>query len=203
MVLVEPLVHVVDDDEAIGHSVVFQLGTAGHKARRYASAETFLEALPDAGPGCVITDVRMPGMNGLDLVHHLNALGFKGPIIMMTGHGDIPLAVEAMKAGVVDFIEKPLDDKILLQAVASALSLSATPEQDDASRREREARFGTLTARERDVLAGVIAGKPNKITAYDLGISTRTVEAHRAGVMAKTAASNLSELIRMALSLGF
>jgi len=201
MAPVEQLVHVVDDDEAIGHSVVFQLGTAGHAARHYASAETFLEALPKATPGCLITDVRMPGMNGLELVHRLNALGFKGPIIMMTGHGDIPLAVEAMKSGVVDFIEKPLDDKILLRAVESALS--ATPKQDDARPRECEARFDTLTLRERDVLAGVIAGKPNKITAYGLGISTRTVEAHRASVMAKTAASSLSELIRMALSLGF
>jgi len=197
MVSAEPVVHVVDDDD------VFQLETAGYAARDHASAEVFLDALPRALPACVITDVRMPGLNGLELVHRLKALGFKAPIIMMTGHGDIPLAVEAMKAGVVDFIEKPLDDEILLRAVGSALSKTATPEQDDALKCERRARFDSLSPRERDVLTGVIAGKPNKIIAYDLGISTRTVEVHRAGVMTKTAAASLSELIRMALSLGF
>ena len=203
MTPVETIVHVVDDDAAIRHSVVFQLETAGYAARHHASAEAFLETLAQTPVGCVITDVRMPGLNGLELVHRLNALGFKAPIIMMTGHGDIPLAVEAMKAGVVDFIEKPLDDDILLRAIASALSNAATPEQDDAQRRERQAKFDSLTPREHDVLAGVIAGKPNKIMAYDLGISQRTIEVHRAALMTKTCAANLSELIRMALSLGY
>jgi two-component system response regulator FixJ len=200
---VETVVHVVDDDAAIRHSVVFQLETAGYAARDHASAEAFLEWVGHAPVGCVITDVRMPGLNGLELVQRLKALGFKAPIIMMTGHGDIPLAVEAMKAGVVDFIEKPLDDDILLSAVASALSNAATPEQDDAQRRERKARFDALTPRERDVLGGVIAGKPNKIMAFELGISQRTIEVHRAALMARTCAANLSELIRMALSLGY
>jgi two-component system response regulator FixJ len=199
----EAIVHVVDDDAAIRHSVVFQLETAGYSARHHASAEAFLEALPRVPVGCVITDVRMPGLNGLELVRRLNALGFKAPIIMMTGHGDIPLAVEAMKAGVVDFIEKPLDDDVLLRAIGSALSNAATPEQDDALRRERKAKFDSLTPREGDVLAGVIAGKPNKIMAYDLGISQRTIEVHRAALMTKTGAASLSELIRMALSLGY
>jgi len=203
MTPVETIVHVVDDDAAIRHSVVFQLETAGYAARHHASAEAFLESLAQAPVGCVVTDVRMPGLNGLELVHRLNALGFKAPIIMMTGHGDIPLAVEAMKAGVVDFIEKPLDDDILLRAIASALSNAATPEPDDAQKRQRMAKFDTLTPRERDVLAGVIAGRPNKIMAYDLGISQRTIEVHRAALMAKTGAANLSELIRMALSLGY
>jgi two-component system response regulator FixJ len=203
MTPVETVVHVVDDDAAIRHSVVFQLETAGYAARHHASAEAFLEAVGQATVGCVITDVRMPGLNGLELVDRLNALGFKAPIIMMTGHGDIPLAVEAMKAGVVDFIEKPLDDEVLLRALASALSNAATPEQDAVQKSERKAKFDSLTPRERDVLAGVIAGKPNKIMAYDLGISQRTIEAHRAAVMTKTDAANLSELIRMALSLGF
>ena len=203
MTPVEPIVHVVDDDDAIRHAVVFQLETAGHAACEYASAEAFLEVAHAVGPGCVITDVRMPGLSGLELVHRLNALGFKAPVILMTGHGDIPLAVEAMKAGVVDFIEKPLDDDILLQAVASALSKGASSDQDEGRERERKARFGALSPRERDVLVGVIAGKPNKIMAYDLGISMRTVEAHRARLMAKTAASSLSELIRSALSVGF
>jgi two-component system response regulator FixJ len=202
MAPVEPLVHVVDDDDAIRHSVVFQLETAGFGARDYASAEAFLETLPWTTPGCLISDVRMPGLNGLELVRRLNALRFKAPIIMMTGHGDIPLAVEAMKAGVVDFIEKPLDDEILLRAVRSALSNAATPEEDEILRCERRSRFDLLTPRESDVLTGVIAGKPNKIMAYDLGISIRTVEVHRAGLMTKTAATSLSDLIRMALSLG-
>jgi two-component system response regulator FixJ len=203
MTPVETVVHVVDDDEAIRHSVVFQLQTAGYAARHHASAEAFLEALAEAPVGCVITDVRMPGLNGLELVHRLNALGFKAPIIMMTGHGDIPLAVEAMKAGEVDFIEKPLDDEILLRAIGSALSNAATPEQEDEQKRQRKARFDSLSPRERDALAGVIAGKPNKIMAYELGISQRTIEVHRAALMTKTGASSLSELIRMALSLGF
>ena len=200
---VNAVVHVVDDDDAIRHSVVFQLETAGYAARHHASAEAFLGALPHASVGCVITDVRMPGLNGLEMVRRLNASGFKAPIIMMTGHGDIPLAVEAMKAGVVDFIEKPLDDDILLRAIESALSNATTPEQNDAQRIERQAKFASLTAREREVLAGVIAGKPNKIMAYDLGISQRTIEAHRATLMTKSGAANLSELIRKALSLGY
>jgi len=203
MPLAETIVHVVDDDPAIRHSVVFQLETAGYAARHHASAEAFLDTLAEVPVGCVITDVRMPGLNGLELVRRLNALGFKAPIIMMTGHGDIPLAVEAMKAGVVDFIEKPLDDDILLRAIASALSNAATPEQDDAQKRERKAKFDSLTPREHDVLGGVFAGRPNKIMAYDLGISQRTIEVHRAALMAKTGAANLSELIRMALSLGY
>ena len=203
MTPVETIVHVVDDDSAIRHSVVFQLETAGYAARHHASAEAFLDTLAEVPVGCVITDVRMPGLNGLELVRRLNALGFKAPIIMMTGHGDIPLAVEAMKAGVVDFIEKPLDDDILLRAIASALSNAATPEQDDAQKRERKAKFDSLTPREHDVLAGVIAGRPNKIMAYELGISQRTIEVHRAALMTKTGAANLSELIRMALSLGY
>jgi two-component system response regulator FixJ len=203
MTPVETVVHVVDDDAAIRHSVVFQLATAGYAARHHASAEAFLGALAQAQAGCVITDVRMPGLSGLDLVHRLKALGFKAPIIMMTGHGDIPLAVEAMKAGVVDFIEKPLDDENLLRAIGSALSNAAMPEQEDAQKQERQAKFNSLTRREHEVLAGVIAGKPNKIMAYDLGTSQRTIEVHRAALMTKTCASSLSDLIRMALSLGF
>jgi two-component system response regulator FixJ len=199
----ETTVHLVDDDAAIRHSVLFQLETAGYVARDHASAEAFLEALPGLSVGCVITDVRMPGLNGLELVHRLNDLGFQAPIIMMTGHGDIPLAVQAMKAGVVDFIEKPIDDAILLLAISSALSKAATPEQQQALERQRRSNFDSLTPREREVLAGIIADKPNKVMAYELGISQRTVEVHRAAVMTKTGASNMSNLIRMALSVGF
>jgi two-component system response regulator FixJ len=198
----EGTVHVVDDDEAIRDSVAFQLQTAGYETQVYDSAESFLAALPQVTRGCVLTDVRMPGLSGLELVLKLVKLGFKDPIIMMTGHGDVPLAVEAMKAGVVDFIEKPLDDDILLTAIARALSKPAAVEQQDEQRMAWKARFALLSPRERDVLTGVIAGKPNKIIAYELGISPRTVEVYRAGLMTKTEASSLSELIRMALRLG-
>jgi two-component system response regulator FixJ len=198
----EGMVHVVDDDEAIRDSVAFQLQTAGYQTLAYDSAESFLAALPEVTRGCVLTDVRMPGLSGLELVLQLVKLGFKHPIIMMTGHGDIPLAVEAMKAGVVDFIEKPLDDDILLAAIARALSKPAAAEQQDEQRAAWQVRFALLSPRERDVLTGVIAGKPNKIIAYELGISPRTVEVYRAGLMTKTEASSLSELIRMALRLG-
>jgi two-component system response regulator FixJ len=198
----EGMIHVVDDDEAIRDSVAFQLQTAGYQTLAYDSAESFLAALPEVTRGCVLTDVRMPGLSGLELVLQLVKLGFKHPIIMMTGHGDIPLAVEAMKAGVVDFIEKPLDDDILLAAIARALSKPAAAEQQDEQRAAWQARFALLSPRERDVLTGVIAGKPNKIIAYELGISPRTVEVYRAGLMTKTEASSLSELIRMALRLG-
>jgi two-component system response regulator FixJ len=202
MTLVDPVIHIVDDDEAIRHALTFQLQTAGYAVQDYVSAEAFLDAVPQGILGCVITDVRMPGITGLELVHRLKALGFCQPIIMMTGHGDIPLAVEAMKAGVIDFIEKPLDDELLLRAIVAALTAAATPEEEAAERRALNARFDSLSPRERDVLVGVVAGKANKIIAYDLGISPRTVEVYRAGLMSKTGAASLSALVRMALALG-
>lgn len=194
-------VHIIDDDEAIRDSLVFQLETSGYAVRAYGSAEDFLADLPKAA-GCVITDVRMPGMSGLELIQRLKTIGFHQPVIVMTGHGDIPLAVEAMKAGVIDFIEKPLDEVILMRSVRLALAAAATPEQEASERRALQTRFKSLSPREHDVLIGVLAGKANKVIAFDLGISPRTVEVYRAGLMSKTGASSLSELVRMALTLG-
>jgi two-component system response regulator FixJ len=200
--MADKLIHIVDDDEAIRDSLAFQLETAGYETLAYASAEEFLDAAASAEAGCVLTDVRMPGLSGLEMVQRLRAMGFRQPIVMMTGHGDVPLAVEAMKAGVVDFIEKPLDDERLTRALDNALNTAAAPLPDDAQSRELRARFEALSPRERDVLHGVVAGKPNKIIAYDLGISPRTVEVYRAGLMSKSGAGSLSELVRMALTLG-
>ena len=197
----EAIVHVIDDDEAIRHSIVFQLETAGFQARDYGSAEALLDVVSRVTAGCVLTDVRMPGLSGLELIQRLNALKFTLPVIMMTGHGDIPLAVEAMKAGVVDFLEKPLDDAHLLRVIGKALD-EATPAQEAEGLQELRSRFDSLSPRERDVLTGVVAGRPNKVIAFDLGISPRTVEVYRAGLMAKSGAATLSQLVRMALMLG-
>jgi two-component system response regulator FixJ len=198
----DAIVHIVDDDDAVRHSLRFQLETAGYAVRDFASAEAFLETLSEVQSGCVLTDVRMPGLSGLDLVNRLKRGNFLLPVIIMTGHGDIPLAVEAMKAGVVNFIEKPLDDAVLLEAIETALLNVAKPRHGDEEVRAIGARFDRLSPRERDVLTGVIGGKLNKVIAHDLGISFRTVEVYRAGLMTKTGASTISDLVRMALTIG-
>jgi len=200
--MTDALVHVVDDDEAIRDSLAFLLESAGIRARTYPDPTAFLDAEPWEAPGVLITDVRMPQMNGLELVHALKAKGFALPILMITGHGDVPLAVEAMKAGVADFIEKPFDDEVLLSAIEGALARSRSDHSADDERAALKVRFEALSPRERDVLSGVVAGKANKVIAYDLGISPRTVEVYRAGLMSKTGAASLSELVRMALTLG-
>jgi two-component system response regulator FixJ len=198
----DAIVHIVDDDDAVRHSLRFQLETAGYAVRDFASAEAFLETLSEVQSGCVLTDVRMPGLSGLDLVNRLKRGNFLLPVIIMTGHGDIPLAVEAMKAGVVNFIEKPLDDAVLLEAIETALLNVVKPRHGDEEVRAIGARFDRLSPRERDVLTGVIGGKLNKVIAHDLGISFRTVEVYRAGLMTKTGASTISDLVRMALTIG-
>jgi len=202
--LSDVLVHVIDDDEAMRESLSFLLDTAGIATRTYESAVAFLRQAEDGlAPGCIVTDVRMPEMNGLELVRRLKERGVSHPVIVITGHGDVPLAVEAMKAGVVDFLEKPFDDEHLLQAVRSALDARERDDQQQAEKRRFEAMLEGLSPREQEVLRGVIEGKPNKVIAYDLGISPRTVEVYRANVMTKTGASGLSELVRMALLAGF
>jgi two-component system response regulator FixJ len=198
----DAIVHIVDDDDAVRHSLRFQLETAGYAVRDFGSAEAFLEVLSEIQSGCVLTDVRMPGLSGLDLVNRLKRGNFLLPVIIMTGHGDIPLAVEAMKAGVVNFIEKPLDDAVLLEAIETALLNVAKPRHGEDELRAIGARFERLSPRERDVLTGVIGGKLNKVIAHDLGISFRTVEVYRAGLMTKTGASTISDLVRMALTIG-
>src|SRR3990167_7092338 len=172
-------------------------------SRTCESAVTFLDQLAGAAPGCVVTDIRMPDMNGLELVRRLKDRGASHPIIVITGHGDVPLAVEAMKAGVVDFLEKPFDDEALLGSIRTALTIGGQATQASEERRKFEAMLAALSPRETEVLRGVLAGKQNKVIAFELGISARTVEVYRANVMTKTSAGSLSELVRMALLAGF
>ena len=200
--MAEPVIHIIDDDEAIRDSLAFLLDTAGLKVKAYDSAEAFLGAIGSLEPGCVVTDLRMPGMSGLDLVARLKELDLAIPVIVITGHGDVPLAVEAMKAGVYDFIEKPFDDEALLSALRIALSRVADVGEQDAARAVALQRIYGLSQRERQVLAGLVSGRANKVIAHDLGISPRTVEVYRANLMTKMQASSLSELVRMALLVG-
>ena len=198
----EGVVHVIDDDLAVRNSLRFLLKTAGYEAATYASGPELLSQAADLKPGCIVTDVRMPEMNGLELVRQLKALGVPHPVIVITGHADVPLAVEAMRAGVVDFIEKPFDDEVLLGSVRSALAQTASSEAEDAEVSDLRSRLDQLSQRERQVLEGLVAGQANKAIAYDLGISPRTVEVYRANVMTKMRAKSLSELVRMRLLIG-
>jgi two-component system response regulator FixJ len=196
------VVHVIDDDDAVRDSLEFLLRTAKIDVRTYDSATAFLDALTEATTGCIVTDVRMPGMSGVDLLRQLKARGSRMPVIVITGHGDVQLAVEAMKVGAADFLEKPFDDEVLLASVRSALGRLEQDVQRESERTELNNRVAALSAREREVLEGLVAGKPNKIIAFDLGISPRTVEIYRAHVMTKMNAGSLSELMRMALLAG-
>jgi len=195
----DPDVHVIDDDEAVRESIDFLLRAAGLSVRTYESATSFLEAAPKITAGCIITDVRMPGLSGIELLRRLQEMQIGLPVIVITGHGDVPLAVEAMKCGAVDFLEKPFDDDVLLASVRSALNRSEESAAVEAERAEIRARIAALTQRERDVLEGLVAGHPNKIIAFRLEISPRTVEIYRANLMTKMKAGSLSELVRMAL----
>lgn len=202
--MTDRLVHIIDDDEAMRDSLVFLLDTAGHEVRASASAKAFLKTIPDPTLGCIVTDIRMPDMTGLDLIKALKAGGHDYPVVVITGHGDVALAVEAMKAGVIDFIEKPFDDETLLAAISIAFNRKAMAAGDTSPERQAiAARLLELSPRERDVLRGVIDGKPNKVIAHELGISPRTVEVYRANLMTKMQAASLSELVRMALVAGY
>jgi two-component system response regulator FixJ len=194
-----PVVHVVDDDKAVRESLMLLLESAGMAVRSYASATALLNALPKP-PGCILTDVRMPEMDGLALQRHLAAAGARLPVIVMTGHGDVPIAVEALKAGAADFLEKPFDDAQLLAAVTSAMAISQRASDEAAVIADIQSRLATLTPREREVLERLVAGHPNKTIAYDLGSSPRTVEVHRARVMEKMNARSLAELVRMTIA---
>src|SRR5262245_46539829 len=196
------LVHVIDDDDAMRDSLEFLLRTAKIEVRTYDSATAFLKATPDGTTGCVVTDVRMPGLSGIDLLRQLKARGSTMPVIVITGHGDIQLAVEAMKIGAADFLEKPFDDEALLVSVRAAMDRVQKDTQRAAERADLNNRLAALSTREREVLEGLVAGKPNKIIAFDLGISPRTVEIYRAHVMTKMNVGSLSELVRMALLAG-
>lgn len=198
--MTEPLVHVIDDDEGMRASMLFLLETANLEAAAYAAADEFLARLNGA-KGCIVTDVRMPGMNGLELMEALKTRGSRLPVIVITGHGDIGMAVAAMKAGAIDFIEKPFDDEALLRAIRSALAPVLAGEVDPANARLC-AIFEQLSPRENDVLGGLVAGGSNKTIAIDLGISPRTVEIYRAHLMQKTGASSLAELVRLSMQAG-
>jgi two-component system, LuxR family, response regulator FixJ len=195
-----PLVHVVDDDEAVRDSLALLLESSGMSARTYDSAAAFLRALPNLASGCVLTDVRMPDLDGLELQRRLMELGVQMPVIVMTGHGDVPIAVEALKAGAADFLEKPFDDAQLLAAVSSALAAGQRAQDEQAALAGITRRLTSLTPREREVLDRLVAGQPNKSIAYDLGSSPRTVEVHRARVMEKMGVRNLPELVRMTIA---
>jgi two-component system response regulator FixJ len=198
----DSIVHVIDDDEAVRESLSFLLKTAGLKVETYDSATAFLGRVATIKPGCVITDVRMPDLSGIDLLHRLKELHASLPVIVITGHGDVPLAVEAMKCGAMDFLEKPFNDEALLGAVTAALRHQGADAKREADRAEIIDKLATLSNRERQVLEGLVAGHPNKTIAYDHGISPRTVEIYRANLMSKMKATSLSDLVRMALIAG-
>ena len=198
----DSIVHVIDDDEALRDSLTFLLRTARIDVQSYPSAAAFLEALPEANLSCVITDVRMPGMSGIDLLRRLRERKISVPVIVITGHGDIPLAVEAMRIGATDFLEKPFDDEVLIASVKAALKQKEGEAKRQGERADIEGRLAALSNRERDVLGGLVAGRANKQIAHDLGISPRTVEIYRANLMSKMKAGSLSDLVRMALIAG-
>ncbi|MBY0564609.1 MAG: response regulator [Hyphomonadaceae bacterium] len=195
----DTLVHIVDDDAAMRESIAFLLASAGIQSCTYASADALLAGSASLDRGCILTDVRMPGMSGLDLVRELKARRVLNPVVVITGHADVALAVEAMKAGVVDFLEKPFSDEVLLRAVRAACA-----RVDDEAAKSRasaavDERYRNLTQREREVFEAIAGGDSNKEAARRLGISPRTVEIYRANVMAKMQAETLSDLVRMAL----
>jgi len=194
------VVHIVDDDDAVRQSLAFLLSTAGIPVRVYDSATSFLDSLASLQAGCLITDVRMPDLTGIELLHRLKAKSINLPVIVITGHGDIPLAVEAMKSGAIDFIEKPFAEEAILRAVRAAEESAKKCGRRSEDGGALAARIASLSERERQVLDGLVAGNANKTIAYDLGISPRTVEVYRANVMTKMQAKNLSELIRMTLA---
>jgi two-component system response regulator FixJ len=199
----EAIVHIIDDDDAVRDSLAFLLTSSGIRAETHASATIFLERFAEVSIGCIVTDIRMPDISGIDLLRQVKERDPALPVIVITGHGDVPLAVEAMRLGAADFLEKPFDDDALLAAIRSALDRERQRDEQGTRIAEFRNRLASLSAREREVLEGLVAGHPNKIIAYDLGISPRTVEVYRANVMTKMKASTLSDLVRMALVTGF
>ena len=194
------LVHLVDDDPAIRRSVGFMLKTSGHRVQSYESGAELLKSASRLEQGCILLDIRMPGMDGLEVQQSLQHSGVSLPVIIMTGHGDVSLAVKAMKAGAVDFIEKPFQKDALLSSLEEGFRRLSRAGATDDRKRDAEVRLRALTPRERDVLEGLAQGLPNKTIAYDLGISPRTVEIHRANLMTKLGVRSLSEALRIAFA---
>jgi two-component system, LuxR family, response regulator FixJ len=195
-------VYLVDDDDAIRRSAGFMLRTSGFTVKAYESGVEFLKEAKNLGPGCVLLDVRMPGMDGLQVQRELRERGIPYPVIVMTGHGDVGVAVQAMKAGAVDFIEKPFEKAMLLTAIEDGYSRIEKSHRAETRAQEAQVRIEALTPREKDVLQGLARGFPNKTIAYDLGISPRTVEIHRANLMTKLEVASLSEALRIAFAAG-
>ncbi len=198
----DPTVFIVDDDEATRTSLRWLIESVSLGVETFPSAGAFLESYDPDRPGCVVIDVRMPGMSGLELQKKLAASQFRVPVVIITGHGDVPMAVEAMKAGAVDFIEKPFRQEVLLNSIRRALDLGGLAQRGEVATAEITARIALLTPRERDVLKRLVIGQPNKVIGFGLGISPRTVEIHRARVMEKMQARSLSHLVRMVLAVG-
>jgi FixJ family two-component response regulator len=194
-------IYIVDDDEGVRNSLRFLLKSVGHVCQTLASANEFLETYQPKQPGCLILDVRMPGMSGLELQQQLNLRGAIIPVIFITGHGDVPMAVEAMQHGASDFLQKPFRDQDLLDRIQRALERDARNRAALTEHERIRASFDSLTPREREVLALMTRGKSNKVMAAELGVSQRTVEIHRARVMGKTGAASLAQLVRMAIDL--
>lgn len=197
------VVHIVDDEEAVRNALAFLLGTSGFAARIHVSATAFLEVAPGISNGCLITDLRMPDLDGVELLRRLKESNAMLPAIVISGHGDVQMAVEAMKNGALDFIEKPFSDDVLIAAIERAVQQAETSTRDDATTKAITSRLASLSERETQVLKGVVDGLPNKVIAYELGLSPRTVEVYRAGLMGKMNAGSLSELVRMVLSVNW
>ena len=193
-------VYVVDDDDAMRESLTWLIESVGLKVETFASADEFLASYYPGRPGCVLLDVRMPGMSGLELQGHLQKQQITVPVIMITGHGDVPMAVRAMKSGAIDFIEKPFNDEQLLESIRNALAIDDRRRDEQSFKADVASRLEQLTPRESEVMDMVTAGKSNKEIANDLGVSAKTVEAHRAKVMEKMEAGSLAELVRLVIS---
>jgi len=198
----KPTVYIVDDDEAVRSSLRLLLKSVAVPVILFSSAQEFLEAYQPDAPGCVLLDVRMPGMSGLELQEQLNYRGAVIPVVFITGHGDVPMAVEAMRHGAFDFLQKPFRDQDLIDRVQKAFAKDAANRQQFSELERVRERFASLTGREREVLALVTSGKANKVIAADLGVSPRTVEIHRARVMEKMEVRSLAQLVRMTMELG-
>ena len=192
-------VYVIDDDEAMRDSLNFLLDSSGFDVVLFENAQSFLDALPKLAFGCVVSDVRMPGIDGIELLKRMKAQHSPFPVIIMTGHGDVPLAVEAMKLGAIDFLEKPFEDDRLTTMIETAIRQAEPAARTEALTQDILARIATLSPRERQVMEGLIAGLSNKLIARDYDISPRTIEVYRANVMTKMQASSLSELVRLAM----
>ncbi|WP_024518523.1 response regulator FixJ [Bradyrhizobium sp. Tv2a-2] len=195
-------VYVIDDDEAMRDSLHFLLDSAGFRVTLFETATSFLESLPKFEFGCVVSDVRMPGIDGIELLKRMKAANNRFPILIMTGHGDVPLAVEAMKLGAVDFLEKPFEDERLIAMIEGGLRQAGPAARNEAVTQDIAARIASLSPRERQVMDGLIAGLSNKLIAREYDISPRTIEVYRANVMTKMQANSLSELVRLAMRAG-